>query len=179
MKGNKSACGPLGFSGNYHTGTASRCAPSCETRLSFQHGRAPVQMGKMSSSGWMQHFRKVLWALRTDSMASSFVGSNSLGFSSCGDTWRKEHVYAVSLRTIEYLLASLQAAVTAVDVNMLWHVWMPIVRSFDSLAIWRWCVKLNVMGHMLYNILDLSNHITGGGGGGGGGGARIFFHVVY
>jgi hypothetical protein len=59
--------------------------------------------------------RKVDWTWRADCMASSVAGSNADIF-----LWGhlKEQVYAVPPRTIEDLVARLQAAVTTVDANM-------------------------------------------------------------
>jgi hypothetical protein len=65
--------------------------------------------------------RKMDWTCRADSIASSVAGSNSDGFFFL---WGhlKEQVYTVPPRTIEDLVARLQAAVTTVDANMLRRV---------------------------------------------------------
>lgn len=71
-------------------------------------------------------FKKAAWTWRTVRMASSVAGSNCDGFLLLGRL--KEQVNALPPRTIEYLVARLQAAVATVDTNMLRRVQVNVVR---------------------------------------------------
>jgi hypothetical protein len=78
---------------------------------------------------------KVDWTWRADCMVSSVAGCNfTVFFSLSGHL--KERVYAVCPRTIEDLVARLQAAVTAVDANML--------RRVRENTVWRTAVSLEI-----------------------------------
>jgi hypothetical protein len=74
-------------------------------------------VGKMSISGWMQHIQqgKVDVSSRLHGLFSHQIYLQQIF--SCGDTWRS--IYEVPPRTIEDLVARLQAAVTMVNANLL------------------------------------------------------------
>jgi hypothetical protein len=79
------------FAGNCSTRATWRCASSCEAEF-------VVSAQRSSSTLWVrcpavaEHdiSRKADWTWRVDCMASSVTRSNSDGFFSCGDTWRRK-----------------------------------------------------------------------------------------
>jgi hypothetical protein len=88
----------------------------------FRHDGAAAHCGKnIPLVVERDIFKKAAWTWRTVCMAPSVAGFLLLGR-------LKEQVYALPPRTIEDLVARLQAAVATVDTNMLRRVQVNVVR---------------------------------------------------
>jgi hypothetical protein len=109
----------LWFSGNCSAGAAWRCASTCK-RLWLQHDVAPPHYGEDVRQSLNMTYPGGGLDVEADCMTSFVAGSNSSGFSPRGGGGHlKEHFYGVLPRSVEDLVARLQAAVTTVDVIVL------------------------------------------------------------